>query len=156
MDAPGPSPSPSLLDEQPDSDAESDLGVSPVDEFYGECIALISLSLLTCDTMTAGGDLNMAERRRLLSQATLAMRHTRGVQDALQKMPFVPIHDGCFDTRYIIDSNLEGETGVSSRVYDMCSRGCQAFTGKYKKWDATSKCGVCNLPRPRTVRPDER
>lgn len=108
--------------------------------------------LLTWVSLVGRGDLTVSERRRLFSQATLSIRHTRGVQDGVQKMPFVDIPPRCFDTKYIIDADLRSETGVTTRVYDMCSRGCQAFTGRYKKWDDHRICLVCKHPRPKNVR----
>lgn len=93
----------------------------------------------------------MADKRRLLSQATLSIRHTRGVQDGLQRMPFNDLPPGSFDSKYVIASALDGETKVTSRTYDVCQKGCQAFTGAMLEWEAHQKCGVCKLPRPKRV-----
>lgn len=152
-----PSPSPPADPEEADmreDSEESDVEIESADEFYGKCmVQRRPTASLTMIFSPGRGDLGLSERRRLLSQATLAIRHTRGVQDGLQKMPFCDIPPGCFDSKYVIDADLKSETGVSTRTYDMCSRGCQAFTGMYKAWEAHKKCGICNHPRPQKVRP---
>lgn len=107
--------------------------------------------MLTVASSSAPGDMTQAERRRLLSQATLSIRHTRGIQDGLQKMPFNNLPPETFDSKYIIASALETETKVTSTTYDVCVNGCQAFTGPFRDRQTHRKCGVCPLARLKHV-----
>lgn len=125
--------------------------VAAVEDFYREDMACLREKdgINLCSTISEEDVKTLERRKRLLSQATLADRHTRGTQDGIQRIPFQKLPPGSFDSTYVIQSALERETQVTHKRYDVCVAGCRAFSGKYEAWEGNEQCGLCNRSRQR-------
>lgn len=112
---------------------------------YGSSLTLFNIRLAPTFLTSEG-------KARILSQARYAARVSRGSFDGLKEFPNVGLPSGVFDSYWKVDNTLQKETKLTVKEYDVCPKGCQAFTGRKEAWmPGNMNCSMCGERRVKGV-----